>query len=137
RRHTRFSRDWSSDVCSSDLRPRPVRRERVERGEQRVGYCAGTASPQHDRERHRAPDLDVDLVVLEGALECNDARYDAGAERDTGAVALDVEPLDAELRAGQAEPGRRDEPLNLLGRWAVPVADLLRERLHLSDGLEP
>src|SRR5436309_12191437 len=24
RRHTRFSRDWSSDVCSSDLRPRKV-----------------------------------------------------------------------------------------------------------------
>src|SRR5690606_40485607 len=23
RRHTRFSRDWSSDVCSSDLRPEP------------------------------------------------------------------------------------------------------------------
>src|SRR5690606_40892115 len=23
RRHTRFSRDWSSDVCSSDLRIRP------------------------------------------------------------------------------------------------------------------
>src|SRR5690606_40229455 len=23
RRHTRFSRDWSSDVCSSDLNPRP------------------------------------------------------------------------------------------------------------------
>src|SRR5690606_41047922 len=23
RRHTRFSRDWSSDVCSSDLRLRP------------------------------------------------------------------------------------------------------------------
>src|SRR5690606_30938242 len=23
RRHTRFSRDWSSDVCSSDLRPDP------------------------------------------------------------------------------------------------------------------
>src|SRR5690606_41098065 len=23
RRHTRFSRDWSSDVCSSDLSPRP------------------------------------------------------------------------------------------------------------------
>src|SRR5690606_40058274 len=22
RRHTRFSRDWSSDVCSSDLQPR-------------------------------------------------------------------------------------------------------------------
>src|SRR5690606_40747874 len=26
RRHTRFSRDWSSDVCSSDLFPRQRRR---------------------------------------------------------------------------------------------------------------
>src|SRR5690606_39507361 len=25
RRHTRFSRDWSSDVCSSDLRNGPAR----------------------------------------------------------------------------------------------------------------
>src|SRR5690606_39452922 len=25
RRHTRFSRDWSSDVCSSDLAGRPIR----------------------------------------------------------------------------------------------------------------
>src|SRR5207302_3971203 len=24
RRHTRFSRDWSSDVCSSDLQPPPT-----------------------------------------------------------------------------------------------------------------
>src|SRR5690606_4548831 len=24
RRHTRFSRDWSSDVCSSDLQPAPT-----------------------------------------------------------------------------------------------------------------
>src|SRR5436309_9306799 len=27
RRHTRFSRDWSSDVCSSDLSSRSSRRE--------------------------------------------------------------------------------------------------------------
>src|SRR5690606_41095812 len=27
RRHTRFSRDWSSDVCSSDLAPRPRKRQ--------------------------------------------------------------------------------------------------------------
>src|SRR5690606_39477493 len=34
RRHTRFSRDWSSDVCSSDLVPAPLeedlRREAME-----------------------------------------------------------------------------------------------------------
>src|SRR5690606_30748459 len=27
RRHTRFSRDWSSDVCSSDLTPPPLTNE--------------------------------------------------------------------------------------------------------------
>src|SRR3989449_5423278 len=31
RRHTRCSRDWSSDVCSSDLVVGPVRRRRVQR----------------------------------------------------------------------------------------------------------
>src|SRR5690606_41163091 len=36
RRHTRFSRDWSSDVCSSDLAPQkpaktPVGRRKAER----------------------------------------------------------------------------------------------------------
>src|SRR5690606_39797611 len=30
RRHTRFSRDWSSDVCSSDLTPGPGSRSGVE-----------------------------------------------------------------------------------------------------------
>src|SRR5690606_42076906 len=38
RRHTRFSRDWSSDVCSSDLR-HPSRLEK------QVGKVAG--SPVH------------------------------------------------------------------------------------------
>src|SRR5690606_41170582 len=38
RRHTRFSRDWSSDVCSSDLDPlesRLVERSRAELSEQK------------------------------------------------------------------------------------------------------
>src|SRR5690606_40512048 len=30
-RHTRFSRDWSSDVCSSDLADRALAREREDR----------------------------------------------------------------------------------------------------------
>src|SRR5690606_40192628 len=47
--HTRFSRDWSSDVCSSDLyrqrdrlRQRQQWRRRVGRTERRQ-QCAGTA----------------------------------------------------------------------------------------------
>src|SRR5690606_39362248 len=32
RRHTRFSRDWSSDVCSSDLAPLPAKVSRRQAG---------------------------------------------------------------------------------------------------------
>src|SRR5690606_40753756 len=39
RRHTRFSRDWSSDVCSSDLPPPAFMRRRVV-----VGKAGGARS---------------------------------------------------------------------------------------------
>src|SRR6266513_3067893 len=65
RRHTRSKRDWSSDVCSSDLpRPRgrrarnllrftaPRRPERSE--ERRVGKeCRSRRSPYHQTKKHR------------------------------------------------------------------------------------
>src|SRR5690606_40845192 len=38
RRHTRFSRDWSSDVCSSDLSPAA---SRVAGSKPRRSACAG------------------------------------------------------------------------------------------------
>src|SRR5690606_40212817 len=37
RRHTRFSRDWSSDVCSSDLPPPSPRRSRLLLGRAGLG----------------------------------------------------------------------------------------------------
>src|SRR5690606_40615172 len=43
RRHTRFSRDWSSDVCSSDL-AEPVRSQREAEGT-RGSQLAGTRAP--------------------------------------------------------------------------------------------
>src|SRR5947209_14033305 len=36
RRHTRYWRDWSSDVCSSDLRRRGLRADRAGAGDHRV-----------------------------------------------------------------------------------------------------
>src|SRR5690606_16146178 len=57
RRHTRFSRDWSSDVCSSDLLPRrrirPVRpgRHGGGRGPGRAGGRGG-GGPRLPRRRH-------------------------------------------------------------------------------------
>src|SRR3712207_9099181 len=40
RRHTRYWRDWSSDVCSSDLRPQPRRRGRRAGGAERRRQAA-------------------------------------------------------------------------------------------------
>src|SRR6266511_5766549 len=37
RRHTRFSRDWSSDVCSSDLDPSRQRFSALWQGLERIG----------------------------------------------------------------------------------------------------
>src|SRR5690606_41208343 len=50
RRHTRFSRDWSSDVCSSDLRPEPnAVGPRV-----RTGYQVEELGPDSQFPIHRA-----------------------------------------------------------------------------------
>src|SRR5439155_11555819 len=45
RRHTRWPRDWSSDVCSSDLTAACARRGATRRSTP----CAGAGSPARDR----------------------------------------------------------------------------------------
>src|SRR5690606_40862443 len=60
RRHTRFSRDWSSDVCSSDLvasrflhhRPHPLRSQATARP-----LPAGTWTGQHVLDGQAGPTL--------------------------------------------------------------------------------
>src|SRR6266487_1292560 len=54
RRHTRWTGDWSSDVCSSDLEQGPVLRNRGQRGSDEAGGVFG-ADDQH------AEDPDRDL----------------------------------------------------------------------------
>src|SRR5205807_8102483 len=51
RRHTRLQGDWSSDVCSSDLRGRRPRRERLRgvRGRARGERSGGAPAPQIGR----------------------------------------------------------------------------------------
>src|SRR3712207_9264030 len=57
RRHTRYWRDWSSDVCSSDLGPAAAgsagRRAHGHRRPRRDPLCAGAAA-RRDRRRHGA-----------------------------------------------------------------------------------
>src|SRR6476620_12391284 len=70
RRHTRYWRDWSSDVCSSDLNPRSpssppppspygrLRRITNDRSEERrVGKeCRSRWSPYHSKKNKRRTD---------------------------------------------------------------------------------
>src|SRR5690606_40320539 len=54
RRHTRFSRDWSSDVCSSDLRRvTPIRGKAVREDNTIVRCLAWHHTPHTTRPAHR------------------------------------------------------------------------------------
>src|SRR5690606_41205359 len=53
RRHTRFSRDWSSDVCSSDL----------------VGGVDDREAKPRDQEEHEESEtLDLEIVFVEAVV---------------------------------------------------------------------
>src|SRR6266511_4987577 len=67
RRHTRFSRDWSSDVCSSDLAERldisPPHASRLVRTLEERGLVARGGSPADQRATIvRATEAGVDLL---------------------------------------------------------------------------
>src|SRR5690606_39445580 len=82
RRHTRFSRDWSSDVCSSDLGPRKLStstlfsRFTAERGEGDPLLLGCLASRLTDQ-----PDVGLTSVELE-------ALFSSGSPRTRLAIAL-------------------------------------------------
>src|SRR5690606_40859675 len=68
RRHTRFSRDWSSDVCSSDL----------------------------EREVHRIVEVDADtLDYLDEEVGRHPATYEAGKIDEARFARLYEAPIDA------------------------------------------
>src|SRR5690606_40629522 len=64
RRHTRFSRDWSSDVCSSDLNPYLLKEY------QNRWYLVGTIKPT-DEFRTFGIDRISNLVVSETTFKPN------------------------------------------------------------------
>src|SRR5688572_33426584 len=94
RRHTRFDCDWSSDVCSSDLRDH-VRRSRQSRSiqegdpaEHQAGLCRDAGQSAHQRggrsEERRvgkecrsrwSPDHEKKKKKKQEAKECEDKKY--------------------------------------------------------------
>src|SRR5579885_3616358 len=61
RRHTRSKRDWSSDVCSSDLMSAPARRC------QNVSFCAGLMSARNPITTNTSPTAMAWNVMRQGA----------------------------------------------------------------------
>src|SRR2546430_11293749 len=63
RRHTRFDCDWSSDVCSSDLRQRGVRALPADSGDPRRGRAADLRSEEHTSELQSQSNLVCRLLL--------------------------------------------------------------------------
>src|SRR5690606_39513953 len=92
RRHTRFSRDWSSDVCSSDLPQPPAESLADERGTPFAGHeeldlglrfvqnspCGGEVAAGLTVERHLL--LEIHVVAVEiGRASCRERVWASGA----------------------------------------------------------
>src|SRR5690606_40462560 len=98
RRHTRFSRDWSSDVCSSDLIPVPADDTLL---------------------RDPAPDGSLLALDAEGFVV---ALGPDGLERVDGVVQLDPERVSAIAQGAAAFPLVRSEERRVGKERSAPRA---------------
>src|SRR5690606_40674906 len=119
RRHTRFSRDWSSDVCSSDL---------ADGGRRRIDVVAVAVELALAEVAAAAEDVEgyEDMVaLLEPADGRTDLLDDAGelvTERGADA-GVRHEPM-VEMKVGAADAGARhahDRIVRMLDRGLAPV----------------
>src|SRR6266511_5973808 len=121
RRHTRFSRDWSSDVCSSDLAPPALER--------------GPA----DRRAHHLP---ADCAVRDGQAGELDEAAIAQVQVDVAAdlVALELpeadrlELEDAARVLVEVFPATREKPIAAFSAECHVVNRSSRKRGHDRDG---
>src|SRR5690606_21892175 len=112
-------------------------REEFECTDQCFRKRLGTEPAQDEGERHRAPDLGLELLIPERSLERRHPWNDAVAEVESSLVALDHDPFDAELRAEESERGAGKESLDLGRRWPETIPELGTERCDLLRLLEP
>src|SRR5690606_33968274 len=125
-------RECYTDSC----RACPSDGEDLEGADEGVEDRLGAVPPEQERERHGAADLDVELSVVERALERGHARHDAIPEIDAGLVAADEDALDAELGAEEAQCGGGEQALYLDRRRSEAVAQLGADGVDLLEPLE-
>src|ERR1041385_4518352 len=85
RRHTRWSRDWSSDVCSSDLVPKQLRQIRAVL---RIVECGDNprrlVESKITRRDRRIDPLSVDFDTILGGVRLGpELRNDGAIDRNT------------------------------------------------------
>src|SRR2546429_3756485 len=99
RRHTRCSRDWSSDVCSSDLDAYADTESGLRRGAERPGDCVDEGEiHRRNAELHAARQPDAEHLLPDGG---------APAPRAPG---------ETPKRSGPRRPGARPAPLEAEAR---------------------
>src|SRR5690606_39516661 len=109
RRHTRFSRDWSSDVCSSDLAA--------------VGYYRQAVQEDPDNPTYR---IALERAMIQASL----VHAAAGREfEETGDLAAAVREY---RRASEYEPANRQ-----LAAKVAELDRLIRERIEASQPKSP
>src|SRR5690606_13225395 len=103
RRHTRFSRDWSSDVCSSDLPPTTVKRhtaQTLSRMAAKLRAGEFVVSVEID------PPVGTDATSsLERAAECAAAGVDCINIADGPRASARMGPVDMAMLLRQQVPG--------------------------------
>src|SRR5207253_8232527 len=102
RRHTRWPRDWSSDVCSSDLVPRLGPGHRVRAAGQKL--AAAPQEQQDDEAQGDEPEMLGAHAALLAASEIGRASCRGGGEGRGGA-----RTVEGETRGGRARRRRRAE----------------------------
>src|SRR5439155_18855311 len=141
RRHTRWPRDWSSDVCSTDLLHEPLTDwigEHVEKQDGDFRRCCLCGTDGLILERHNHVHLLADEIPAR-SLERH--FHLAGYESPSADFCSLHTPAPSSLLAIHARPAERGRDLRDIARSATPspAAALLRraarrERQHVSSG---
>src|SRR5690606_33018968 len=116
--HTRFSRDWSSDVCSSDLRGR----WHLQKCHPPRCPVPPASGPRHPAERHLTF-VDEAKVAAQGSLTADGGRGPLATASGARSPVLERSPAGVETRSQSVALFHWD-------RWDPPPANG-RQRAHL------
>src|SRR5690606_22888166 len=112
RQHTRFSRDWSSDVCSSDLEKKPVEKKAVNKPVKKAEKSDSAAEKKAESTGEKKTEPKVEKKAEPKPEKKVEPKETAPAPAEpVDAVVPDTheKPIPSHTTIGMIEP--RDNPL--------------------------